>query len=227
MKYLSARHRRLMQQSELALEEAASSQQDDTARVATQVLGDAKILSLWETQHANLLLPVAENDNRRAQILELRKLETRLMHRSSLIKFIRTHRLVGRQRDKLFSVFYGPRDKIDAILIEHRNYLLSESSHVSSDHLISLLHDTDSQNLLRMYMKAYETFFSLYCYMMCCDDNDMAKAVSVAMQDARQRVSRFRERLLSQKPSSRGTNLDREVLIAETGRHKAVNYLNR
>lgn len=227
LKYQSIRHRRLMRESEFALEAAASSPQIDTARAATQVLGDAKIHGLWESRHAQMLLPVAENNYRRSQILELRKLETQLTHRSSLIRFIRTRHVVGQQRDKLFSVFYGPRDRVNAILTEHRNYLLSESSHTSTDHLISLMHDTDTRDLLRLYVNAYDTYFSLFCFTVCGNDNALTTAVAAATQDARQRVNRFRDRLLSQKPSGKGANLDQEVLIAKTGRHKAINYLNR
>ena len=227
MKYLSARHRRLMRESELALERALTDEQPDTSRVASQVLGDAKLHGLWEAHHARLLLPVAEHGKRRPQILELRKIETRQLHRSSLIKFIRTHRVTGRTRDRLFSVFYGPRDPVDAILTEHRNYLLSESSCVSADHLIDLMHDSASKSLLRLYASAYETYFSLYCYVSCSQDSALTDAVTKAMQDARARVNRLRRRVMTEKPAGGYANFDYEALLAQTGRHGAVNYLNR
>lgn len=227
MKYLSARHRRLMQESEIALEHALTDESPDTSRVASQVLGDVKIHSLWETHHAQALLPVAEHRKRRAQILELRKLETKQLHRSSLIKFIRTHQVTGPMRDRLFSVFYGPKDPIDAILTEHRHYLLSESSYLSGEHLIGLMHDSVSQDLLRLYSNAYETYFSLFCFISCSRDSVLADAMRISMRDARDRVNRLRNRIMTEKPIPGYASFDREAMIAETGRHQAINYLNR
>lgn len=227
MKYLSSRHQRLMRESELALEMALDDESPDTSRVARQVLDDVKIHSLWESQHARLLLPVAEHRKRPSQILELRKLDTRQLHRSSLIKFIRTHQVTGPMRDRLFQVFYGPKDKIDAILTEHRNYLLSESSHVSADHLIDLMHDSVSKDLLRLYANAYETYFSLYCFVSCSRDSVLADAMRTSMRDAQDRVNRLRKRIVTEKPARGFANFDREALLAETGRHRAINYLNR
>lgn len=227
MKYLSSRHQRLMRESEIALENAVSDESPDTARVARQVLGDAKIHSLWESQHARLLLPVAEQKKRQPQILELRKLDTRQMHRSSLIKFIRTHKVTGPMRDRLFRVFYGPRDQIDAILTEHRHYLLSESSHVSADHLIDVMHDSTSRDLLRLYSNAYETYFSLFCFIACSRDSVLADAMRTSMKDARDRVNRLRRRIATEKPIAGRASFDDEALLAQSGRHRAINYLNR
>lgn len=227
MKYLSARHQRLMKESVIALESAASSEALDTSRLAKQVLGDAKIHSLWESHHAQLLVPVAEHGKRQPQLLELRKLETKQLHRSSLITFIRKHQITGSTRDRLFAVFYGPQDPVNAILTEHRNYLLSGSSRMCADHLIDVMHDSTSQDLLRLYASAYETYFSLYCYVVCARDNALADAIMITMHDARQRVNRLRKRLLTAKPAGGFANFDREAMLAETGRHRAINYLNR
>lgn len=227
MKYLSARHQRLMRESEVALESALGSESPDTSRLATQVLGDAKIHSLWESHHAQLLVPVAEHGKRQPQILELRKLETKQLHRSSLITFIRKHQITGPTRDRLFAVFYGPKDPVDAILTEHRNYLLSESSRMCADHLIDVMHDSTSQDLLRLYASAYETYFSLYCYVACSRDTALAEAITTSMIDARQRVNRLRKEVMTAKPAGGFANFDRAAMLAETGRHRAVNYLNR
>lgn len=227
MKYLSARHQRLMRESVLALESATASESPDTSRLARQVLGDAKIHSLWESHHAQLLVPVAEHGRRQPQILELRKLETKQLHRSSLITFIRKHQITGSARDRLFAVFYGPKDPTNAILTEHRNYLLSGSSRMCADHLIDVMHDSTSRDLLRLYASAYETYFSLYCYVACSRDNALADAVMTSMVDARNRVNRLRKRVMTARPAGGFADFDREAMLAETGRHRAVNYLNR
>lgn len=227
MKYLSARHQRLMKESELALENARSDESPHTSRIASQVLSDEKIHSLWELHHAMLLLPVAEHRKRQPQILELRKLEMKQLHRRSLIKFIRTHQVRGETRDRLFAVFYGPKDPIDAILAEHRNYLLAQSSFVSADHLINLMHDSVSQDLMRDYESAYEAYFSLYCFVSCSRDSVLADAMRFSTRDARNRVDQLRKQIMTEKPLPGYADFDREAMLAETGRHEAINYLNR
>ena len=216
-----------MRESELALESAINSRSPDTSRAASQVLLDARIHRNWELQHAQLLLPVAEHRKREPQIFELRRIDTAQIQCRSLIRFIRKQQLTGRARKRLFSVFYGPKDLTDAILTEHRRYLIAESSRLSTDHLIGLMHDAVSEKLLANYASAYDTYFSLYCYVECNNGNVVAEAAKTAMQQARQRVSRLRKRVLSEKPFHRPYDFDREALLAASGRHKAINYMNR
>ena len=119
LRYQSRRHRRLMDESEQALWDAADGYNQRDGRIARQTLGDSKSLRLWESRHADLVLPVAEQNRRAPQIFALRDIEVRLVHRRALIKHIRNHRILGQERDKLFSAFYGPLDTTNAILAEH------------------------------------------------------------------------------------------------------------
>ena len=216
-----------MQESEQALEDAAADTSSSTARIASQVLTDPKTHRLWEARHAELLRPVAEQNKRDPQVFELRRLETQVLHRSSLISYIRQHQVTGERRRRLFAAFYGPRELTDAILIEHRQFLLAKSSELSADHLLGIMQDTTSRDLLQRYSSAYATYFSLYCYFACVRDRYMARAVSASMKDAQQRVNRLRAELMSVKPDRGYADFDQQELLARSGRYPALNYLNR
>ncbi|MDH3748695.1 MAG: hypothetical protein OER97_10860, partial [Gammaproteobacteria bacterium] len=177
LRYQSSRHRHLMQESEQALEDASAGESLRESRIASRVLEDSKMHRLWEARHAELVRPVAEQSKRDPQIFELRRLEAKLLHRCSLIDFIRRNKIKGRRRDRLFKAFYGPRDIIDAILIEHRQYVLAGSSHLSADHLLGVMQDSTSIEHLRQYKVAYSNYFSLYCFFACSQDTVMANAV--------------------------------------------------
>lgn len=227
LRYQSTRHRRLMQESEQALEDAASGSSARAARIASQVLADKRTHSLWEARHAELLRPVAEERRRTPQILAMRRVETGLVHQTALIDYIRRKQIRGRLRQRLFEAFYGPREFTDAILIEHRNYVLATSSALSTDHLIDIMHDSTSTELLGVYRKAFAAYFSMYCYFNCSRDRIMADAIKASMQDARQRVEGLRQQLYSVKPEAGHSDFDQQAALARSGRYPVINYMNR
>lgn len=216
-----------MRESGHALEQAAYDNSAATASIATQILGDPKKLRSWEASHARLLEPVAEQRRRGEQIIELRCLDRQLLQQSSLIRFVRTSGVKGRMRERLFAAFYGPKDTVDAILTEHRRYLLAGSSKVSVDHLLRLMHDSAGDELLKLYANAYSQYFSLYCFFRCNDGSVMADAVATAMIDARKRAQRLAARLIREEPEPSRLSLVEEAMLAESGRYEALNYLNR
>ncbi len=108
-RYLSRRHQRLMDESEQALWDAAAAKSKRKSRIAKHILNDSKSHCIWEAKHADLVRPVAEQKNRIPQVLALRDIEVRLVHKCALIDHIREHRLRGRERDHMFSALYGPR----------------------------------------------------------------------------------------------------------------------
>ncbi|MDX1515588.1 MAG: hypothetical protein R3288_02050 [Woeseiaceae bacterium] len=216
-----------MDESGHALEAAVRQSPGPEASVASQILSDPHKLRTWEASHARLLLPVAERRRREEQLVALRVIDTQLLQQSSLFNFLRDTGTKGRKRARLFSVFYGPKDPVDAILCEHRRYLLAGSSHLSVDHLLHLMHDGVGDRLLQMYKRAYSTYFALYCYFRCNEGNPMGEAVGTTMSDARKRVRRIRQRLMSELSDNGHLTVGDELLLAESGRYEALNYLNR
>lgn len=225
LRYQSRRHRYLMSESEQALSDAAEDGCGRDQRIAQQILGDSKIHRLWESRHADLVVPVAEHGRRAPQIFTLRDIEVRLLHRRSLIRYIRRHRVTGAKRARLFSVFYGPTDTTDAILKEHRQYTLSVSSRVSTDHLINVMCDPVSVQLLREYEAIYSRYFEHYCFMVNSNDKILADAAKAEMIGLRRRALRMIKRIHSERPQSGHSSFERQALLARSGRYPIVDYM--
>ena len=223
--FLARRHRCLMDESEQALAAVAENVTLRESRIAKQVLTDPKIHRLWESRHAEIVRPVAEHNNRMPQILALRSIEASLLHRRALIDCIRKCQIVGAARDRLFRLFYGPKDAVDTILTEHRQYMLAVSSRISADHLISVMCDPDSTSLLELYETIYSKYFALYCLMVTSEDVDVANALGRAMRDSRRQAKSVRGQLHSVKPDNRFSSFDRQVSLARCGRYQMQDYM--
>ncbi|MDZ7643423.1 MAG: hypothetical protein U5K76_03840 [Woeseiaceae bacterium] len=225
LRYQSRRFRCLMQESEQALNDAATGPITHTSRVARQVVGDTKLHGLWESRHAELVRPVAAVERRAPQVIALRKLEVQMLHRRALVDHVRRHAIVGAERDRLFAVFYGNRESGNAVLAEHRQYLLAVSSVISADHLIDVMHDDVSTRLLRLYADAYRDYFQYYCLVATEADPLMADALRPTMMEARNRAVRIRKRLESADPARDFSHFDRQLDVARSGRYPILNYM--
>lgn len=225
LRYQSRRHKALMDESEQALWTAAEKNSGTDARIAKQILHDAKAHGLWEARHAELVRPVAEHNGRVPQVLALRDLEVRLVHRRALIDHLRDRQIKGEARERLFRVFYGPRDFQDAVLAEHRQYMLAVSSRVSTDHLIDVMQDPASTQLVRRYEELYAQYFDLYCYVVSAEDQASAEATKLLMTHARRQAEKLRGQIQRIRPHNRAANFERQALLARSGRHPILNYM--
>lgn len=226
LNYLSRCHKALMEESEQALLTAAQEGSGIDRRIAKQILADSKVHGLWESRHADLVRPVAEHSSRVPQIIALRGVEVRLVHQQALVDHLRENRIHGAERERLFRVFYGPREFQDAVLAEHRQYMLAVSSRVSADHLINVMEDSQSRRLVRQYEVLYARYFELYCYVVGTEDAASADATRPLMTDLRKQAERVRHRINKQRPDGGAANFERQALLARSGRHKALNYLS-
>jgi len=225
LRYLSRRHKTLMDESEQALYAAAQQESGTDARIAKQVIGDAKSHGLWEALHAELVRPVAEHNGRAPQVIALRDVEVRLVHRRALFDHIREHQLRGEERERLFRVFYGPREFQDAILAEHRQYMLAVSSRVSADHLIDVMSDPVSKKLLAEYEAIYGRYFGLYCYVARARDRDCAEAMKPLMNLTRLQAERVRQRINTERPDNHAADFERQAALARSGRYPVLDYM--
>jgi hypothetical protein len=225
LRYLSRRHKTLMDESEQALFSAAQRHSGIDARIAKQIIGDSKTHGLWEALHAELVRPVAEQTGRTPQVFALRDVEVRLVHRRALIEHLREGKLRGRERERLFQVFYGPREIQDAVLAEHRQYMLAVSSRVSTDHLIDVMSDPVSKKLLAAYEACYARYFELYCYVAGSDDRAGAEAAKHLMTNARQQAERLRRQINTVRPDRRAADFERQAALARSGRYPILDYM--
>jgi len=225
LRYLSHRHKALMDESEQALYSAAQQDSGTDARIAKQIIGDSKTHGLWEALHAELVRPVAEETGRTRQVFALRDVEVRLVHRRALIDHVREHQLRGKERERLFQAFYGPREFQGAVLAEHRQYMLAVSSRVSTDHLIDVMSDPVSKKLVAEYEALYARYFDLYCYVVGSEDRACAEAVRHLMTNARQQTERLRQRINTVRPDSRAADFERQAVLAKSGRYPVLDYM--
>ncbi len=214
-----------MEESELALSAAAECAPKRESQTVRRVLEDPVLHRLWEARHAELVRPVAQLSRRAPQVLALRNVEAGLLHRRALIDYIRRNKLRDAERDRLFQLFYGPRDAVGAIVSEHRQYMLAVSSRISTDHLIRLMHDEVSLRLLNLYESVYREYFELYCLYASADDPFLADALKADVQKARMHAENVRARLVSAKPDRRYSDFDRQALLARSGRYPILNYM--
>ena len=225
LRFQTRRHRYLMQESEQALNDAACDGDPRQKRIAQHVLGDSKMLSLWESRHAELLVPVAEHRQRAHQIINMRDIEVRLLHRRALIRTIRNLNLGPESRNRLMSTFYGPRDINDAIVAEHKQYSLAVSSHLSTDHLIDVMGDPVSERLLRIYTNMYTEYFELYCKAVMCREPSIVEMYKEQMKPLRTACLKLVKRIHTEQPQKNDTRLENQLLLARSGRYPIRNYM--
>jgi len=225
-RYNSRRHRQLMDVSEIALQDATESPSPREARIATTILSDSDKYREWELRHADLLLPVAEHSRKKQQIVALRNAKVQLVHRRALFRYLRAHDLHDDKRRQLFRIFHATLDYQDAILVEHRHYMLAVSSRISTDHIIDVMRDDTSNQLLRQYDELFARYYEMKCFLACARNSHCIDLVRQTLRDVRRELLTIRRRIETEAPTGNGGNFDREELLARSGRYEALNYLN-
>ena len=214
-----------MNESEYALQDASESPSARISRIVNTLLRDTQTYRMWESRHADLLLPVAEYSDRKHQILALRNTKIGLVHRRALFKYLHTNKVRGEQRRKLFRILHSTLDFPDAVVKEHRQYMLAVSSRISSDHLIDVMNDPKSKNLQRKYEKLYTRYFEMQCYVMGMGDSNCIALVCLAMTDAREQLHRLRRQIEAVPLDGHCASFDRQEAVARSGRYPVLDYM--
>lgn len=225
-RYDSRRHKRLMAASENALEDALTSDSVRDSRIARTVLTDSQKYRLWEARHANLLVPVAQETRKKPQIVALRRAKMELVHRRAFFRHLRENEIQGQRRRDLFRIFHATLDYNDAVLAEHRQYVLAVSSRISTDHIIDFMDDAHSTQLLRQYEKTFARYFEMKCYLINAREGACVSLVRDSMRELERRLLRLRRLIETQSPAGDGGTFDQQELLARSGRYPVLNYLN-
>ncbi len=225
LRYSSNRHRKLMSASEYALHDATTSPEPRESRIASTIIDDSKKYREWELRHANLLVPVAEQSARKYQVLALRHADISLIHRRALFKYLQTHEVRGDLREQLFRLFHRTLDFDDAVLAEHRQYMLAFSSGLSTNYIIDIMHDDTSTRLVEQYEAAFGRYFEMKCFIATARDSNTIKIVRSSLRDTQGHLMRLRRRMETELPTERSANFDRQELLARSGRYEIQNYL--
>ncbi len=224
-RYSSQRHRKMMDESEYAIQGASVAAPSRESRIVNNMLQNSRVYKAWESRHADLILPAAEHRFKKRQIVALRNVEVDLVHRRALFKFIIKNGLRGQQRRHLFRIFHNTLDFNAAVLMEHQHYMLAVSSRVSADHLIDIMYDPGSKELLRQYEKIYSGYFEMKCYVAGMGDSECIELVRAGLPDARKKLSEARKRIDSVSPDSGCGSFDRQEVLARSGRYRVQNYM--
>jgi hypothetical protein len=214
-----------MGESEYALHGASDSSSPRISRIVNTLLQNSRMYKLWESRHADLLLPVAEHGDKKRQIMALRDAEVRLVHRRALFRYLRANEVRGDRRRQLFRIFHSTLDYHNAILTEHRQYMLAVSSRISADHLIDVMNDPKSKNLSHNYEKLYTRYFEMQCYVMGMGDSNCIALVRSVMADARDQLRRLRRQIEVQPLDSHCASFDRQEVLARSGRYPVLEYM--
>ncbi|MBT8089488.1 MAG: hypothetical protein KJO01_04705 [Gammaproteobacteria bacterium] len=226
LRYSSNRHRQLMTASEYALQDATESSEPRQSRIASTIIDDDKKYREWELRHANLLRPVAEQSARKYQVLALRHADVQLIHRRALFKYLQTHEVRGVCRRRLFRLFHTTLDHEEAILAEHRQYMLAYSSGISTNHIVDVMQDSTGTRLVEQYEKTFARYFEMKCFIATARDSDCIKIVRSSLRDVQGRLMRLRRRMETELPTERTGSFDQQELLARSGRYEIQNYLN-
>ena len=224
--YQSSRHRRLMDLSETALEDALASESARESRIAATILSDQQKYRLWEVRHADMLVPVARENRKKPQIIALRNAKVQLVHRRAFFRYLRAHEVQGKKRRDLFRLFHSTMDYNDAVLAEHRQYMVAVSSRISTDHIIDVMEDLNSTSLLRRYEKTFGRYFEMKCYIACATHSNTVTLVRQSLRELERELLRLRRAIETLEPSGNGGDFDRQELLARSGRYPVLNYLN-
>lgn len=224
-RYNSRRHQKLMDESNFALQNASESAPASVSRIINSILLDSHTFKLWEWRHADLLLPIAEPNNRARQIIALRNAEVHLIHRRALFNSLKKNHTRGEERRKLFRLFCSSLDFDQAVLLEHRQFRFAVSSQVSADHLINVMNDPVSLSLLQKYENLYERYFEMKCYVAGMGDSDCIDLVRSMMVENADQLRELRRRIQSEPPARSGGSFDRQELLARSGRYPVLNYM--
>ncbi len=225
MQYSSRRHRQLMTASERALQYATESSLPRESRIANTIIGDSKKYKEWELRHANLLLPVAEHSAKKHQILEIRRADVRLVHRRAFFRYLQNHEIRGERRKQLFRLFHTTLDFNEAILAEHRQYMMAFSSGISTDHIVEVMQDHTSTHLLERYEKLFGRYFEMKCYVASAGDSHTGKLVRASIRPAQSQLLRLRRHMETDLPSDNTGTFERLELLHRTALREPENYL--
>jgi hypothetical protein len=155
---------RLMWASEQRLLQASQSEDSREAMVADRVLSNPSTQRLWHSAHSGYMHDVADHRRPGRQVTALRSVSMRLIHRKALFEYLRDDAVRGSGRRKIVALFHGSRPYIEALVAEHRTFILCACSQLCTTHIGStLIADPEFDEDLRHYEALYLEYLRLFC----------------------------------------------------------------
>jgi len=157
-------HARIMEASEERVEMAPVFKSSADTLIANRILGHPQAYLRWEAEHDRLMRSVSGHTHLDSQVVALRSTALSLLHRKGIFDYLRYREITGEKRRRLFSVFYGTRDYVNAVRAEHGNYVRCSSSYLCTQYLAEhLMKDYALEEPLQVYEQRYADYFRVYC----------------------------------------------------------------
>lgn len=148
---------RMLECSELRIEEAANSADHHARLAAYRVLESAKTWHDWGTSHNQLVSQIAAQRNAAQQSLAVKRMALSMIHLKAPFEYLREYAVRGAERQRFFQTLYGSNDYARAVVREHRNYLSAMCSYLCVDRFCG----GGSLQFIRNYERRYATYWNL------------------------------------------------------------------
>jgi hypothetical protein len=148
---------RMLDCSELSMEEAARSADLHASRAAARVLESASAWRDWGATHHQLIGSVVAERGTAHQVRAVRRMALSVIHRKAPFEYLRDHAVRGGARRRFFHSIYGTHDYARAVVLEHRHYLNAMCSYLCVDRFCG----PGSLQRIRSYERRYTSYWTL------------------------------------------------------------------
>jgi hypothetical protein len=188
---------RLMEESEQALQRAATSGSPQLQVVAARILNFPETFRRWESEHLQLMNRIAQQPHLGRQASTALAAAFSLVHAKSLFDYLRISGARQPQRRRLIAHFYGDNGFAKALLTEHGRYLRSAASLLCLKHVGNhLIGHTAFGSPMDEYEQLYSEYFRCYCQWAVPGDADQdIEALNALQQELKADVLAMRLRL--------------------------------
>jgi len=188
----------LMTESERALWKT-DSQPDYYRGPVSRLLDDGRQYRQWEATHSRQMRAIAACSRQTGQAMELRKLALQLIHRRGMVDYLRAFNIVGEHRKQLFHMFYGRTDYHEAVITEHRHYVVAASSGYCAEVLVDSVNDANGFKLIERYQTLYAQYFQIFSQCSRAEfigEEELAAALKPTMLEHRSYANLVRRQIL-------------------------------
>lgn len=187
---------RMLECSELRIEEAANSPDRHASRAALRVLECPRAWHDWEVSHRLHISFIATQRNSVRQSQALKRMALWMIHRKAPFEFLREHTVRGGARQRFFQLQFGSNDYASAMVREHRSYLKAMCSYLCVDRFCG----SATLHRIRDYECRYSAYWTLQVQAREREvrgETLMEEVDADALQSLRLELTEARERLLS------------------------------
>jgi hypothetical protein len=153
-----------MDASERLLLSAAHVNADEVGAAASRLMENTSEWQLWEREFGAAVRRVVLPARRSEQIRLLRLTGFSLIHSAVPFRHLRDSRLRGSQRRRIVSGLHGGKGYMQALVVEHRNFIRSTCSLACAAHLgEGFFADDIYAGSMARYETLYGEYFGAYC----------------------------------------------------------------